>query len=251
MHRPEPKSLTPFRDPHGLVTPDSGDEELRLNPDGSLVLLEPGSWFVCFVPPIDKQWWHPFLHRVHKHVFALRPALDGDWTVFEPWWTRLMVATITPLQAVKFLRWGAMGDVLLVKEGVPGGSSQIRGMMTCAALAAHMLGRTYFVWTPHQLYKRLLREPTVCRVDVSVLLETDLTTLTQKNSRLIAACDACVPGQMQQPPGAAKPFCMKCGRDLASIEDLRKAGHANPAAAAQPKGWEPASQSEMKNEPLS
>lgn len=189
-------------------------DALRFNSDGSLVRLEPGSWLVCFVPPIDMQWWHPFFHPVHKHVFALRPGQNGSWTVFEPWWSRLLVATITTLQAVKFLRWGALGDVLLVREAVPGGSSQMRGMMTCAALAAHMLGRTYFVWTPHQLYERLLKEPNVCRIDVSALLESDLDGLTRANSRGIAACVACVPGHLRQPPGAAKPFCMSCGRDL-------------------------------------
>ncbi len=187
---------------------------LELSPDGSLVPLEPASWFVCFVPPIDRQWWHRFVHPVHKHVFALRPERNGEWTVFEPWWTRLLVATITTRQAMKFLQWGAQGDVLLVREAVPGHSSQLRGMMTCAALAAHMLGRTYFVWTPHQLYRRLLREPNVCRVDVSVLLSTDLDALTRANSRAIQACPECRPEGHHKHSGAAKPFCMRCGRDL-------------------------------------
>lgn len=217
-------------------------QKLELNPDGSLVRLDPGSWFVCFVPPIDRQWWHRFCHPLHKHVFALRPAPDGDWTVFEPWWTRLLVATVTPLQAAKFLRWSAMGDVLLVREAVPGGSTQLRGMMTCAALAAHMLGRTYFVWTPHQLYKRLLKEPNVCRIDVSALLKHDLSALTRQNSRLIAACDACEPGHLRQPPGSAKPFCMKCGRDLPiADESLRQDGSRRPCRGASPSTPESAS----------
>jgi hypothetical protein len=189
-------------------------EPLRLSPDGALVPLEAGSWFVCFVPAIDKQWWHRFVPSAHKHVFALRPERDGEWTVFEPWWTRLLVATITTEQAVKFLRWGAHGDVLLVREAVPGNSSQLRVMMTCAALAAHMLGRTYFVWTPHQLYLRLLREPNICRVDVSILLQRGLEELTKSASRTIWACEKCMPGRSGQATGAAKPFCMKCGKDI-------------------------------------
>lgn len=188
--------------------------ELGLNPDGSLVQIEPGSWLVCFVPPIDRQWWHWFLHPLHKHVFALHPEASGDWTVFEPWWTRLLVATITPEQAAKFLRWGARGDVLLIREAVPGGSTQLRGLMTCAALAAHMLGRTYFVWTPHQLYRRLIGEPNVCRVDVSALLKMDLSGLAEKDTRNVVACDECGPDHEQRRPGSAKPFCMHCGRDL-------------------------------------
>ena len=203
------------------LAPELREEPLQQNPDGSLVPLAPGSWFVCFVPAIDKQFWHRFVHKVHKHVFALRPERDGEWTVFEPWWTRLLVATIPMEAAAKFLRWGAEGDVLLVRETIPGHSSQLRGMMTCAALAAHMLGRTYFVWTPHQLYRRLIREPNVCRVVVSALLQTDLKYLAIENSRGIRCCDECDPGPHKCKPdhhkrrqGAAKPFCMMCARDL-------------------------------------
>lgn len=203
------------------MTPELREETIQLNPDGSLIPLKPGSWFVCFVPPINKQFWHRFFHKVHKHVFALRPERNGEWTVFEPWWTRLLVATIPAEAAAKFLRWGAKGDVLLVREAIPGRSTQLRGIMTCAALAAHMLGRTYFIWTPHQLYRRLLREPNVCRVDVSALLRADLKDLAIENSRGIRCCDECdpdalkcEPGRHKRRPGAAKPFCMKCARTL-------------------------------------
>lgn len=116
-------------------------EQLQLNPDGSLVQLEPGDWFVCFVPGIDRQWWHPFVHPRHKHVFAMHPAGGGNWTLFEPWWTRLLTATITSEQANKFLRWGALGDILLVREAIPGRGGQMRGWMNCAALATYLLGR--------------------------------------------------------------------------------------------------------------
>ena len=193
--------------------PQVKEEPLRFNPDGSLVLIEPRSWFVCFVPPIDKQWWHPFFHRIHKHVFALRLERNGERTIFEPWWTRILVATITTHQALKFLRWGRMGDVLLLREDVPGHSGQVRGWMSCGALVAHMLGRTYCVWTPHQLYRRLIREPHVCRIDVSALLKYDLEKLASHSS-VISPCDACGPNRCVRPQGAAKPFCMKCGRDL-------------------------------------
>ena len=188
-------------------------DPLKLNPDGSLVMLEPGCWFVCFVPGIEEQWWHPFVHKLHTHVFALRPERGGEWTVFEPWWTRLVTATISSEQARKFLRWGAEGDVLLVRESIPGDSSQVRGWMNCAALTVHLLGRPYWVWTPHQLYRRLVQEPDVCHLDVSALLERDPATLSGVEARVVAACPACSPGA-PRPPGAAKPLCMRCGRDL-------------------------------------
>ena len=40
------------------------------------------------------------------------------------WWTRLVTAQITEEQAKKILRSGAQGNVLLVREGIPGRSSQ-------------------------------------------------------------------------------------------------------------------------------
>lgn len=188
--------------------------ELEVDQDGSPVTLEPGSWFVCFVPGLVKQWWHPFVHKVHQHVFAMRPDKPGEWTLFEPWWHRLLTATITSRQARKFLLWGARGDVLLVREAIPGRGSQVRGWMNCAALASYLLGRPYRVWTPHGLYKLLLREPNVCRVDVSALLRRDLNALTHSGSRVIRACEHCGPGRKNRQPGAPKPFCMSCGRDL-------------------------------------
>ncbi|MDX1424073.1 MAG: hypothetical protein R3322_13100 [Kiloniellales bacterium] len=198
--------------------------ELRLNPDGSLVALEPGDWFVCFVPGIDKQWWHPFVHKRHTHVFALRPAGACKWTLFEPWWTRLLTATVTGEQAKKFLRWGALGDVLLVREAIPGSGGQVRGWMNCAGLAAYLLGRPYWVWTPHGLYRRLVREPNVCRVDVSKLLDRDLSTLATAGSRAVAACEECRPDTLRRRPGAPKPFCLHCGRDLADFPEARDHG---------------------------
>jgi len=191
--------------------------ELDIDRDGSPVTLEPGTWFVCFVPGLKKQWWHRFVNKRHKHVFAMRPAAEGAWTLFEPWWHRLLTATITAEQARKFLIWGARGDVLLVREAIPGQGSQVRGWMNCAALASYLLGRSYWVWTPHGLYELLLRESGVCRVDVSALLTRDLAALATSDTRVVAACARCSAGA-RRPPGAPKPFCMQCGRDLAPSE---------------------------------
>jgi hypothetical protein len=84
--------------------------------------------------------------------------------------------------------------------------------MTCATLASYLLGRRYWVWTPHGLYKLLLREPGVCRVDVSALLVLDEPQLAGA-SLIIDACDECTPSVPKRQPGALKPFCMNCGRD--------------------------------------
>lgn len=189
--------------------------ELNVDPDGALVTLEASSWYVCFVPGLEKQWWHRFVNKRHTHVFAIRPAAPDEWTLFEPWWRRLLTDTITSMQAKKFLLWGARGDVLLVRESIPGRASQIRGWMNCAGLASYLLGRPYWVWSPHGLYKLLVREPGVCRVDVSALLEFGVEKIAAGSQDVPphAACDACAPGS-PRPPGTPKPFCMKCGRDL-------------------------------------
>jgi len=188
--------------------------QIEIDENGSPVTIAPRGWYVCFVPGLKKQWWHPFVNRRHKHVFAMRPAGPGEWTLFEPWWHRLLSATITSEQARKFLLWGARGDVLHVHEAVPGQGSQVRGWMTCATLASYLLGRKYWVWTPHGLYKLLLREPNVCRVDVARLVALDAEKLAAA-SQTIDACDECAPGAHPRRPGAPKPFCMKCGRDVA------------------------------------
>lgn len=211
-----------------VAAPDPRTVEVDIDENGAPVSIEAGSWFVCFVPGLQKQWWHPFVNATHKHVFAMRPAGPGEWTLFEPWWHRLLTATITSEQARKFLIWGAHGDVLLVRESIPGSGSQVRGWMTCAALASYLLGRRYWVWTPHGLYKLLLREPNVCRVDVSALLTLKAADLT-RTSRVIVACEECAPEALKRRPGAPKPFCMNCGRDLVSGW-WRRAAHAQERA---------------------
>ena len=87
--------------------------------------------------------------------------------------------------------------------------------MNCAALASYLLGRSYWVWSPHGLYTLLLREPHVCQVDVSALLEFDAAQL-EEGSPQITVFEKCMPGA-PKPPGTAKPFCMHCGRDLVDL----------------------------------
>jgi hypothetical protein len=187
--------------------------QIEVDQYGSPIPSQPAGWYVCFVPGLVKQWWHRYVNKRHTHVFAIRPAGPGEWTLFEPWWNRLLMSTITSEQARKFLLWGARGDVLHVREAIPGRGSQIRGWMSCATLTSYLLGRSYWVWTPHGLYKLLLREPGVCRVDVSRLVRLNAAELA-KASSAVMACDECMPGAPKHRPGTLKPFCMNCGRDL-------------------------------------
>jgi hypothetical protein len=154
--------------------------------NGAPATIDAGIWFVCFVPGIKKQWWHPLVHRTHKHVFAMRPEPDGQWTLFEPWWHRLLATSLSAEQAHRFLIWAAAGEVIAAREHVPGRGSQIRGWMTCAGLVSYLLGRPYCVWTPHRFYKLLRREVNVWRVDPFALLNLDAAELSAA-ARFIAA----------------------------------------------------------------
>ena len=137
---------------------------------GSPVTADPEDWIVCFVPGLIPQWWHRFVHHKHKHVFAMRPTPNGSWLLVEPWWTRMMVTVLSPADAVKFLRWGGAGDMLRVREAIPGTASQFRGWSNCAVLTAYVLGRSSRTWTPHGLYRELAREPGVSSISVEQLL---------------------------------------------------------------------------------
>jgi hypothetical protein len=154
-----------------VVTGELCDAPIEVDQHGSPVTLEPADWLVLFVPGLRKQWWHPLVSIEHKHCFLMRPDGSGGYIIVEPWWTRMMISTLTAAQARKFLLWGARGDMLLVRENVPGAGSQVQGWMTCAAMTAYLLGRNYHVWTPHGLYRRLLREPGVRRVNPLLVLQ--------------------------------------------------------------------------------
>ncbi|WP_213285492.1 TetR/AcrR family transcriptional regulator C-terminal domain-containing protein [Bradyrhizobium sp. sGM-13] len=153
-----------------------------IDENGSLVTVDPADWIVCFVPGLRRQWWHRFVHHRHKHVFAMRPISTGSWLLVEPWWTRMMVTILPPADAVRFLRWGATGDILRVREAVPGKASQLRGWSNCAVLSAFLLGRPSWTWTPHGLYRQLLRERSTRRENVQQLLVDQFTKVVSHYS---------------------------------------------------------------------
>lgn len=147
---------------------------------GSPVSKHPSEWFVCFVPGLQKQWWHRFTHPKHKHVFALKMVGEDQWVIYEPWWNRIMVTVLGIDEAVKFLRWGATGSILKVRERIPGDGSQARGWANCAVQISLMLGRPYWTWTPHGLYKRLATEHGVEPVNLAEFLKANVISATQK-----------------------------------------------------------------------
>lgn len=160
--------------------PDELTSEIDVN--GSPVTIEPADWFVCFVPGLQRQWWHRFAHPKHKHVFALRMVEDDKWLLVEPWWTRLMVNVLSLDEAVKFLRWGAAGNILRVRENIPGRGTQVRGWANCTVLVSFLLGRSYWTWTPHGLYRRLAADPGAKPVDLSQFLSQHFEDLAHRKA---------------------------------------------------------------------
>lgn len=170
------------RPPRAISKRGGVPEELAIEIDrnGSPVSKRPSEWFVCFVPGLQEQWWHRFTNPRHQHVFALKMVEGDQWIIFEPWWTRIMVTTLGIDEAVKFLRWAAAGSILRVRESIPGTGSQTRGWANCAVLVSLMLGRPYWTWTPHGLYKRLSAENDVESVELADFLEEKLISMTRK-----------------------------------------------------------------------
>lgn len=165
-----------------IVSDVPADLASSADENGSLVTLAPVEWIICFVPGLQAQWWHRFVFSKHKHVFAMRPTNTGSWILVEPWWSRMMVTVLPPADAVKFLRWGGTGDILRVREAVPGHASQVRGWSNCAVLTAFVLGRRSFTWTPHGLYRQLLREKDTRREGVENLLVEQFTKVVSQHS---------------------------------------------------------------------
>jgi hypothetical protein len=161
------------------VPPDLANS---IDENGSLVTVPPADWIICFVPGLQAQWWHRFVLSKHKHVFAMRPTSSGSWILVEPWWTRLMVTVLPPADAVRYLRWGAMGNILRVREKVPGRASQLRGWFNCAVLTAFILGRRTWTWTPHGLFRRLMKEEGTRSEEVQGLLVEQFSRVVKQRS---------------------------------------------------------------------
>jgi len=183
----DPKTKWAFRNPvrkkmPGAVPGVPVDLSHSVDQNGSLVSVPPAEWLICFVPGLQKQWWHPFVNAKHKHVFAMRQIDTANWIVVEPWWTRVMVTLLSLADAVKFLRWGACGDILRVREAIPGRGNQARGWSNCAVLCSFILGRASHTWTPHGLYRQLCREKDVKHENVEELIVEQFNCMVAKVS---------------------------------------------------------------------
>jgi len=196
---------------HALaVRDDLSDLAKSVDEHRSLVTVAPAEWIICFVSGLQRQWWHRLVRSEHKHVFAMRPAGAGNWLLVEPWWTRLVITILSPGDAIRFLRWGATGDMLRVREAIPGNASQMRGWSNCAVLTGFLLGRSSRAWTPNGLYRELLRDKTTRRVNAEQLLIDQFATVASRHLSDVVTLgtdqlSAPGPALMAAGTGAARP----------------------------------------------
>ncbi len=109
---------------------------------------------------------------------------------------------------------------LLVGEAIPGSSNQVRIWVNCANLVAHLLGRPYWIWTPHQLYRRLLEEADTCHLNASALLEQDISALGTQDSLTVRGRD-----------GAASPITLCVdGKDIEFVSGTTRVFRLNDKA---------------------
>jgi hypothetical protein len=160
---------------------------IEIDSDGSPVSFPAAQWFVCFVPGLQRQWWHRFAPAKYQHVFVMRMVGDDHWILVEPWWTRMLVSVLSLDEAVKFLRWGAAGNILQVREAIPGCGNQARGWSNCAVLTSFLLGRSYWTWTPRGLYRRLAAEPGARPVDLAQWLADHVRSVASRTADRVAA----------------------------------------------------------------
>jgi AefR-like transcriptional repressor, C-terminal domain len=183
-----PRGTTEGR-PHVAGVPD--ELPIEIDADGSPVSLPAAEWFVCFVPGLQKQWWHCFTNKRHQHVFLMRMVDDASWILVEPWWTRMVVSVLTLDEAVKYLRWGATGNMLQIREDIPGSGNQAHGWSNCAVLTSFLLGRSFWTWTPHGLYHRLRAERGARPVDLAQWLANHVREVaTRHTDRALKVAEA-------------------------------------------------------------
>jgi hypothetical protein len=125
-----------------------------------------------------------------------------------------MVNVLSFDEAVKFLRWAAVGSMIKVRESIPGRGSQMRGWSNCAVLVSFLLGRSYWTWTPNGLYKKLLSEDGAQTVDLPQLLVEHVEAMTCK-----AVCSAMAPlehGLSKHGPVPLENLLVRMGSGIAS-----------------------------------
>ena len=115
----------------------------------------------------------------------MRPLSAGKWLFVESWKKRLFVTVLELFEASRLLRWGAAGHILSVREEIPGRAWQTRGWSNCAVLSALLLGRSSWSWTPHGLYRQLLREDGVEHVFLEDVLVEQIAELVGPSADLL------------------------------------------------------------------
>jgi hypothetical protein len=131
------------------------------------------AWLVAFCDPeplaVDAPWRDRLLHRFlcallrpgFRHCYAMRPARGGGWLLFNPHSARTDILDLPDgAYAAYVLAEAAAGRGAAVAVAARCPRSWMpRGLFTCVASVAHLIGVPGRPWsTPYSLYRHLKQE---------------------------------------------------------------------------------------------
>jgi len=116
-------------------------------------------WYVVFEPAGRKQWFHRFLEKDFTHCYLMTKSEAGlFWIIINPAWETIHI-DYRLVETFPNARDYAGDHAIIVEyetsiqQGFIG--CQL-GILTCVDLAKRVLGiKSYKIWTPYQLYRRL------------------------------------------------------------------------------------------------
>lgn len=126
----------------------------------STIIYSPTEYWLIFVPSKNKK--HYFLHKKINHVIILMRD-EGVWVVLDPKSSRgcLAVLEYGPKEDVpSYYKKTFECEIVFVKLmniSQPNRYSPWLRFFSCTLMAQYLMGTKWFIFTPYQLYKKLLR----------------------------------------------------------------------------------------------
>ncbi len=123
-------------------------------------------WVVIFNPRYqNKRWWHPFVRKDFNHVVMLYDTAGHGTMVIEAleWGIAIRHEPKDIAECMEYYGSHATAIVSYIANHAYNVDPVTRGVFTCVSLCKAVLGlrKCFFVITPFQLYKFLLKQNSV------------------------------------------------------------------------------------------
>ena len=123
-------------------------------------------WIVIFNPRKEnKRWWHPFVNNRFNHVVMLYDIPDVGTVVMEAleWGIAVRFEPHSIEKCIEYYGSDATAIVSYISNHAYNVDPIPRGIYTCVSMCKAFLGlrKCFFVITPFQLYKFLLKQNSV------------------------------------------------------------------------------------------